>query len=124
MSLFEEFIICCREFGLKEYGKIEEWETLEDVELTGGYDCYLELVEENLKGGSDYTEFLKEKGISYEHKHTDAGLDKSNEIYAIEKNGTITFVNFIGIYDSYQSIHHYEKMVEVTPRSKTITVWE
>ena len=49
MSLFEEFIICCREFGLKEYGKTEEWETLEDVELIGGYDCYLELVEEELK---------------------------------------------------------------------------
>jgi len=124
MSLFEEFIICCREFGLKEYGKSEEWKTLEDVELVGGYDCYLELVEEELKGGSDFTEFLKEKGIKYRHEHSNSGLETSSEVYAIEKNGNITFVNFIGIYDSYQSIHHYEKMVEVTPRSKTITVWE
>ena len=124
MSLFEEFITCCREFGLKEFGENEEWETLEDVQLIGGHDYYSELVEEELKGGSDFVKFLKEKGINYEHQHTDAGLSTSNEVYEIEKDGNTTFVNFIGIYDSYQSIHHYEKMVEVKPRSKTITVWE
>jgi len=124
MNLFEEFIICCREFGLKEYGKSEEWETLEDVQLTGGYDCYLELVEEELKGGSDFTKFLKEKGIKYQHEHSDAGLDISEDVYRIQKGDDIVFVDFIGHYDSYQSIHHYEKMVEVKPRSKTITVWE
>lgn len=59
MSLFEEFIICCREFGLKEYGKEYDWTMLDDVDLTGGFDDYNELVEEDLKGGSDFIKFLE-----------------------------------------------------------------